>query len=96
MSASKVLQEEGGSPEDIAPTHKMLRKNLTLGWPHFMFNEETERYNLLYVRKQHAEVFNQCWRANQEGTLNAACSRSSVATEVKHKESSAATTLNVK
>ena len=74
MSASKVFREEGGTQEDIVPTQKMLRKKLLLGWPHVMFNEESERYDFLYVRKQHSEAFNQCWRAYSEGRKMAGAS----------------------
>lgn len=73
MSASKIFQEEGGTAEDVEPTQRLLRKKLLLGWPHVRFNEETERYDFLYVRKQHSEAFKQCWRAFQEGTK---CGRS--------------------
>ena len=50
--AVRVFKMEGGTQEDIAPTHRLLRNNMSMGWPHVVYNEETERYDFLYVRRQ--------------------------------------------
>ena len=55
MSAARVFKMEGGTQEDIAPIHRLLRTNKSMGWPHVIYNEETERFDFLYVRRRSAE-----------------------------------------
>ena len=42
---------------------------MLLGWPHVVFNQETERHDFLYDRKQNAEIFKECWNAYTEGKV---------------------------
>ena len=62
MSSSTCWIEEGGMADDIVPTQKLLNKKLKLGWPRVVWNPGTERLDFLYIRHEHSEVWEQCWK----------------------------------
>eukprot|EP00974_Lingulodinium_polyedra_P004058 380872-Lingulodinium_polyedra.AAC.1 len=66
----------------------MLQKKIKLGWPHIQWNDETERYDFLYIRKQHQESLTKCWRAYMEGEVKASKGGASSVAGVSEPEAS--------
>ena len=69
LSASRVWKKEGGEPEDIEPTMKLIKKAVTMGPPWVKFNTRTERLDLLYFEESVSEVFEQSWELYQRGKV---------------------------
>ena len=42
---------------------------MLLGWPQVVSNQETERYDFLYLRQQNADISKECWNAYTEGKV---------------------------
>ena len=66
MSASKVFAEEGGTVHDLEAAKKIVNKCVLMGAPFCVYNEWSERYDFLYLRKEFKESMTKAWSLFQE------------------------------
>ena len=66
MSPNRVWKEEGGEPEDRAPSMLLVHKSIKMGPPFAVYNEGTERLDILYFSKSVAQTFTQAWSLYQQ------------------------------
>ena len=69
MSVSAVLQREGGSKADLAPTLRLVRRCISMGYPFFQWNGFTERFGVLYLTKIKREEFSKAWELHKEANI---------------------------
>ncbi len=81
LSVNAIAQKEGGAPEDYEAALRIVTKCAALGWPWVLYNDASERFDFLYVRKSRSEVFSRSWQLLQ-------CARAA-----KYGDASAAVTL---
>ena len=73
MSASKVFQEEGGQAEDVQPAINYITKAMSMGPPFCRWNDWTNRFDILYLRKEHVSSFTQSWTLFQKSQVKPEC-----------------------
>ena len=90
MSVSKVHQQEGGRPGDVAATKHLVTKCFRMGHPFIKFNTWTERYDVLYFQQEVREEFSRSWTifekassAASSGTTSADCDGSTCESRVR-------------
>ena len=61
-SASTIFRLEGGTPEDVQPVKRLLRKRAQMGFPFTCWNSMSGRHDFLYIKKGSREIFTRSWK----------------------------------
>ena len=66
MSISMAFKKQGGTEADIQPTRKLVMKCYDMGSPWISWNWQTERYDVLVLKRGYQEEFEESWRMYTE------------------------------
>ena len=69
MSVSAVFQKEGGSKADLAPTLRLVRRCISMGYTFIQWNGFTKRFDVLYLMKIKREEFSKAWELYKEANI---------------------------